>query len=368
MDSSNLFFERQKLKFHHYAITAAALALSVQALACTGITLNGADGSRVTARSIEWGSSVLPTTLVVVPRGTPAQTQTAEGAGMQYKNTIGYAGLSIEDKSFVVEGLNEKGLSAGLFFFPGYGQYPVYDTAQKDKTLSDMEFVAWVLGNFESVKAARAALPDIRVAERFKGAGTVHYRIADKTGDQIVVEIVDGKMRIFDNPIGVLTNSPGFEWQMTNLNNFMNLKPGRTPDVKWNNITLKSPGIGSGMAGLPGDITPPSRFVRAAFMVSTAPALKDGQTTVLYSFKILNAFEIPIGLELENGNNPTGLLSATQWTSASDMTNGKLYYKTMNNARVRCLDLKTIDFSKVTYQTLPIEKESTEPIESVTLH
>ena len=111
MDSSNLFFERQKLKFHHYAITAAALAVSAQALACTGITLNGADGSRVTARSIEWGSSVLP-------RGTPSQTQTAFGAGMQYKNTIGYAGLSIEDKSFVVEGLNEKGLSAGLFFFP----------------------------------------------------------------------------------------------------------------------------------------------------------------------------------------------------------------------------------------------------------
>ena len=356
------------MKFHHYALTAAALAVSAQALACTGITLNGTDGSRVTARSIEWGSSVLPTTLVVVPRGTPSQTQTASGAGMQYKNTIGYAGLSIEDKSFVVEGLNEKGLSAGLFFFPGYGQYPIYDAAQKDKTLSDMEFVAWLLGNFESVKAARAALPDIRVAERFKGAGTVHYRIADKTGEQIVVEIVDGKMRIFDNPIGVLTNSPGFEWQMTNLNNFMNLKPGRTPDVKWNNVTLKSPGIGSGMTGLPGDITPPSRFVRAAFMVSTAPALKDAQTTVLYSFKILNAFEIPIGLELEDGNNPTGLLSATQWTSASDMTNGKLYYKTMNNARVRCLDLKTIDFSKVTYLTLPIEKESAEPIESVTLH
>ena len=241
MDSSNPFFERQKLKFHHYAITAAALAVSAQALACTGITLNGADGSRVTARSIEWGSSVLPTTLVVVPRGTPSQTQTALGAGMQYKNTIGYAGLSIEDKSFVVEGLNEKGLSAGLFFFPGYGQYPIYDAAQKDKTLSDMEFVAWVLGNFDSVKAARAALPDIRVAERFKGAGTVHYRIADKTGEQIVVEIVDGKMRIFDNPIGVLTNSPGFEWQMTNLNNFMNLKPGHTPEVNWNGVSSDRP-------------------------------------------------------------------------------------------------------------------------------
>ena len=286
---------------------------------------------------------------------------------MQYKNTIGYAGLSIEDKSFVVEGLNEKGLSAGLFFFPGYGQYPVYDTAQKDKTLSDMEFVAWVLGNFESVKAARAALPDIRVAERFKGAGTVHYRIADKTGDQIVVEIVDGKMRIFDNPIGVLTNSPGFEWQMTNLNNFMNLKPGRTPDVKWNNITLKSPGIGSGMAGLPGDITPSSRFVRAAFMVSTAPTLKNAEETILYSFKILNAFEIPIGLELQNRDNPTGLLSATQWSSAADMTNKKLYYKTMSNEKIRFVNLNSIDFSTVSYQSQPIDDASTTSFEKINI-
>ena len=240
-------------------------------------------------------------------------------------------------------------------------------SAAADKTISDTEFVAWVLGNFDSVANARKGISDIRLSERYKGAGTVHYRIADKSGAQIVVEIVNGEMKIFDNPLGVLTNSPGFDWQMTNLNNYINLKAGTVAPVDWNGTALRSPGIGSGLLGLPGDITPPSRFVRAAFMVSTAPNLKSADETVLYSFKILNAFEIPIGLEEENKANPIGLLSATQWSSATDMTNGVIYYKTMNNARIRSVDLKTINFGQVTYQSLPIDKVKSEPIEKVVI-
>ena len=354
-------------KYFCGVVASCAIAFTQQAVACTGITLQSQNGDRVTARSIEWGSSVLSTNLVVVPRGHATQTQTAQGPSLSYKNTWGYVGLSIEDKNFVVEGLNEKGLSAGLFFFPGYGLYPDYDKKQQDKTISDMEFVAWVLGNFDSVANARKGISDIRLSERYKGAGTVHYRIADKSGAQIVVEIVNGEMKIFDNPLGVLTNSPGFDWQMTNLNNYINLKAGTVAPVDWNGTALRSPGIGSGLLGLPGDITPPSRFVRAAFMVSTAPNLKSADETVLYSFKILNAFEIPIGLEEENKANPIGLLSATHWSSATDMTNGVIYYKTINNARIRSVDLKTINFGQVTYQSLPIDKVKSEPIEKIVI-
>ena len=354
------------MTFLYKSLIATALAaVALQSSACTGISLESSQSDRIVARSIEWGSSVLKTSLVVVPRNHETSTQTAQGPGMKYKNPIGYVGLAIEDKNFVVEGLNEKGLSAGLFFFPGYGTYPDYDAEQKNVTLSDMEFVAWVLGNIESVSEAKKVLPKIRVSERFKGAGTVHFRIADKSGEQIAVEIVKGEMKIFDNPIGVLTNAPGFEWQLTNLNNFMNLKSGPVNPVTWGSTTLRSPGIGSGMAGLPGDITPPSRFVRAAFMVSTAPELQTASDTILYSFKILNAFEIPIGLELSDKNNPTGLLSATQWSSSTDMTNGKLYYKTMTNSRIRCVDLKTFDFGKISYRAQPIDSSQTEPFETV---
>lgn len=353
-------------KYLWLAVSAAVL-FSYQSFACTGISLQSEKADQVVARSIEWGSSVLKSNLVIVPRNTVTQSQTAFGSGMSYQNRLGYVGLSIEDEHLVVEGLNEKGLSAGLFFFPGYGKYPSYEKTLSQKTLSDMEFVAWVLGSFETVAEAKNTLPQIRVAERFKGAGTVHYRVADRTGAQIVIEIVDGKMQLFDNPIGVLTNAPGFQWHLTNLANYMNLNPGKTAPVQWGNLTLHSPGVGSGMAGLPGDITPSSRFVRAAFMVSTAPTLKNAEETILYSFKILNAFEIPIGLELQNRDNPTGLLSATQWSSAADMTNKKLYYKTMSNEKIRFVNLNSIDFSTVSYQSQPIDDASTTSFEKINI-
>ena len=72
-------------------------------------------------------------------------------------------------------------------------------------------------------------------------------------------------------------------------------------------------------------------------------------------------------MEEENKANPIGLLSATQWSSATDMTNGVIYYKTMNNARIRSVDLKTINFGQVTYQSLPIDKVKSEPIEKVVI-
>ncbi len=349
-------------------LAVSALITAATAHACTGITLESQSQEFVAARSIEWGTSVLKTDLVRVPRGYRTETQTADGRGMSYTTKFGFVGLSIEDKNFVVEGLNEEGLSAGLFFFPGYGQYPTYDPKESSNTISDMEFVAWVLATCRDVADAKNQLKTIRVVERFKNAGTVHYRIADKSGAQVVVEIVNAQMQIFDNPLGVLTNSPGFQWQITNLNNYMNLKTGHSDPVNLGKITLRSTGMGSGMAGLPGDITPPSRFVRAAFLVSSAPTLSDAKDTVLYSFKVLNSFEIPIGLELDNKNNPTGLLSATQWTSAIDMTNGKIYFKTMNDSRIRCVDLKGIDFGKVSYSSQPIDKHTEEPIEKVAFH
>ena len=349
-------------------LALGTLVTAATAQACTGITLESQNHDVVAARSIEWGTSVLKTELVQVPRQHRVKTQTADGIGMTYTTQFGFVGLSIEDKNFVVEGLNEKGLSAGLFFFLGYGRYPAYDPKASQQTISDMEFVAWVLGNCQSVAEAKNKVKNIRIANRYKEAGTVHYRIADKTGAQIVIEIVNGQMQIFDNRLGVLTNSPGFEWQITNLNNYMNLKTGHSDPVEWGKITLRSTGMGSGMAGLPGDITPPSRFVRAALMTASAPNLPDAEDAVLYSFKILNSFEIPIGLELTGKENPTGLLSATQWTSAIDMTNAKIYFKTMNDARIRCIDLKDIDFGKVSYSARPIDNHTTEPIENITFN
>lgn len=357
--------------FHKPLLLGLALGASLllspgeKASACTGITLTAADKTYVPARSIEWGESKLDSRLVVSGRGRSVQTQTAYGAGMRYETRYGFAGVRIFKDAYVVEGLNEKGLSAGLFFFPGSGGYPQYRAELSDQTISDMEFVAWLLANFDSVKAVRQAAPGVRIAAAIAQAGTLHYRAADASGEQIVIEIVGGEMKIYDNPLGVLTNSPDFPWQTANLNNYLNLRTGPSAPVDWGGTRLRAFGMGTGLLGLPGDISPASRFVRAALMQTSAPELKDAREAVLYGFTILSSFEIPIGLELSNPGQKTDLMSATQWSSASDTTHRVFYYRTADNPRLRKLDLNAVDFSSARFDSLPLDKESEEPFETL---
>ena len=156
---------------------------------------------------------------------------------------------------------------------------------------------------------------------------------------QLVLEIINGKQTFYVNNLGVLTNAPGLDWQLTNLNNYVNLRTGNAPTQELADITLAPFGSGSGMLGLPGDITPPSRFVRAAFYQTSAPEKNNAQTTVLQCFHLLNAFDIPIGLEFPKGKINNELPSATQWTSVSDMSNRKFYYRTMYNSTIRCIEI-----------------------------
>lgn len=191
--------------------------------------------------------------------------------------------------------------------------------------------------------------------------------MTDVSGRQVVLEIVGGQLNFYENKLGVLTNSPGFEWQITNLNNYINLYPGTTDTKSFGDITLSSFGAGSGFIGLPGDITPPSRFVRAAFYQTTAPEQNDAIGAVTQSFHILNNFDIPIGAEFLAGQTPTDIPSATQWTSSADVTHRVLYYRTMYNSAIRSFDLKSIDFGRVKYQVQPLDVNKQQPIQTISI-
>lgn len=127
-------------------------------------------------------------------------------------------------------------------------------------------------------------------------------------------------------------------------------------------VRLAAFGAGSGMLGIPGDVTPPSRFVRAAFYQTTAPQQAGAEATVLQSFQILNNFDIPVGVEFAPGKVPSDIPSATQWTSATDISNLCIYYRTMRNSTIRCFDLRTIDFTKIKYRALPLDEVRQQPI------
>ena len=329
---------------------------------CTGISLTSKDGANIVARTVEWASGESPSDYLIVPEGFEKQSMLPDGkrGGMKYTAFYGYVGLASED--YVIEGLNEAGLSAGLFYFPHVGSYPKYDASLNDITISDTEFVAWMLGNFETVEDVIAALSNVRVVATDARAENLHWRVDDKYGRQIVIEYIDGVATVHENKLGVLTNSPQYDWHITNLNNYINLKPGTDTSHAFGDITMSPIGHGSNMLGLPGDFTPPSRFVRVAFYQTSAPILATAEEAVNQAFVILEAMTIPIGVQYADKTKIPNIPSATQWTAVTDMTNNKLYYTTMYNPIIRKFDLNNIDFSSVSYQQHPLDTVKTRPM------
>ena len=350
-------------RFFILACLLTGTFVAQRTFACTGITLHSVNNHPVTARTIEWAATPLHTMYVVVPRGQAQQSILPDGSmnGKRFTAKYGYVGIAVEETEFIMEGINEAGLGAGLFYFPQYGEYMPYDAALKQQSISDMQVVAWILSNFASINQLQAALPQIRIISTDPRASTVHWRITEATGRQVVLEIINQRIQLYENPLGVLTNSPEFTWHLTNLNNYVNLFPGDAPDITLGSATLRHIGGNSGFRGIPGDATSPSRFVRATFYRATAPEQPTAFDAVKQCFHILNNFDIPIGIEHRKGEGPK-MPSATQWTSAIDLTHRKVYFKTMHNNTIRCIDLAKTDFSRVKYSATHMDKQKQQPV------
>lgn len=343
---------------------AATVGGTLASVACTGISLTAKDGSYVQARTIEGAQLELESMYVIIPQGHTIESYTPTGErGLKFKAKYGVVGMSVVMEEFIAEGINEAGLSSGLFFFPGYGSYQPYDPRHRRQTLGDLQVNAWILSQFRSIDEVKAAISGVRIVGLERTA-VVHWRIGEPSGRQVVMEIVDGKVQFHENTVGVLTNSPGFDWHLKNLNNYVNLFSGDAAEQHLGAQHIKPFGGNSGFLGLPGDFTPPSRFVRAAFFRATAPQRATGFETVKQCFHILNNFDIPIGVEHRKGEGPD-IPSATQWTSAIDLTNRCVYYKTMHDNSIRRIDLKEIDFENIAYQVHPMDRLKEQPVENI---
>jgi len=337
-------------------VSLSFLATLTTSNACTHITLKGADGTIVSGRTMEWGDFDLHMNLLVVPRSSALKSHPMPDgkAGKNWKAKYGFVGIDMLDMAYI-DAMNEKGLSALMLYFPGSAEYPKYDPAQAADSITAADIVKWAVSSFENVDQVREALASTRVASfshpSVGGQVDMHWAIADADGNQIVVEYVDGKLDIYDAKLGVMTNSPPYDWHLTNLRNYINMRPVAWPAMKIADMELKPIGVGSGMLGLPGDITPPSRFIRAVAFSQTARKTTDGYDTVIELFRILDNFNVPIddidpkqlkALELDPVR-----FSGTQYTSAYDMKNLVLYYHTDNNRTVRKVDLTAIDFGSL---------------------
>jgi len=330
-----------------YAIAGVLLLSGAveSAQACTGITLTAADGTVVHARTMEFAIDI-HSDVIVVPRGYERVGTTPDGKpGLKWKAKYANVGANGVGLPFIFDGLNEKGLAVGTFYFPTSASYMRYNAADAGKSIAPWEVGSWILENFATVDEVRENIGKIVVpAVVFPAWGfapPVHYVVHDASGKSIVIEYSAGKLNVYDNPLGVITNSPTFDWQMTNLRNYVNFSMSNVPPVKLGSVKLEPFGQGSGMLGIPGDFTPPSRFVRAvAFSQSVLPS-KTGDDAVLEAFHVLNNFDIPKGAAREHEKDEHGnvLADYTLWTAASDLKTKRYYFRTYENSQIRMVDL-----------------------------
>lgn len=367
------------------AVCAALFFMVSSAEACTGITFRvSPDPGSVTyafqARTMEFGADVTGWRLVSVPRGhayASCRMNSCGGSGVMgfaWTSKYQFVGMSPARPNLpvideVTDGINEKGLACGGFYNVGFAQYNPKPAS--GKALSNTDLVSWILSNFATVKEVREALMQKMVdvtqlivlgknGKPLCDSSTcpqLQYAVTDESGESIVIGFADGEAKIYDS-IGVVTNNPSYDWHVTNIRNYIGLQAQSRENAVFNSITFNKLGNGTGAVGLPGDFTPPSRFIRAMFFLSTAMPVKQGpDEAVARAFRILNQFDIPEGSII--ATSPTGkgeIQDSTAWTSLSDLKRRRYYFHSQTDRTMRMIDLNKMPKNVFSYQELPAQE------------
>ncbi len=365
------------MTFHRLCrIAIVACLVSVLArqdlVACTGITLKAKDGSVVYGRTMEWGTFDLNSQVVIYPRGYKFTAHTPDKKpGLTWEGRYGFVGLDGLDAEVTLDGMNETGLAVGGFYHPGFAEYQKYDPAKASESMGPGDVIAYLLATCATVDEVKAAIAKVYVtpviAPPIGIPPPAHYIVTEPSGKAIVIEYLKGEPVIFDAPLGVITNAPTYDWHEINLRNYLNLSAVALPSKQIAEMNFAPLGGGSGMIGLPGDFTPPSRFVRAVAFAKSARATPTGDETVYELFRILDNFNVPLGAAEGQGAATKEMRSSTLWTTAWDTQKKVLYYHTQNNRRVRKVDCGKIDFSSGREKVrIPLDRVKTQDIEDLT--
>lgn len=322
------------------AVLFLALTAKVS-FACTDFQVKAEDNTVVIGRSMEFPVD-LHSNVAIVPRGEQFISVDDKGIkGIAWTNKYGFLGIDAYNlKNSYVEGFNEKGLSFGALMFVG----AKYQAELPGKFVTVADFGSWIMGNFATVEEVKEALAKVNVAgislKEANGELFMHIALHDASGKNLVIEFIDGEVKVYDNPLGVLTNRPDFEWQISNLRNYINLDAHDKKDKTLNGLKIEPTGVGSGMLGLPGDWTPPSRFVRVAYSLDAALPVKGASEAINLAEHLLNIVDIPKGAIKENPAPFVTMEGYAQWVVIKDLANLTLYYKTYENTAWKKVDLR----------------------------
>jgi choloylglycine hydrolase len=301
---------------------------------CTAITYKTKDAYFGRTLDIEcsYGEEV-----IVTPRNFALSFRHTKGRGSHC--AIVGMGTVREGYPLYYDAANEYGLGMAGLNFPTNACY--FPLREGKENVSPFELIPWILGQCKSVKEARECLSSLNLCNTPFSTelplSPLHWMIADKD-ESIVVESVADGLKIYENPVGVLTNNPPFFYHVTHLCDYMTLT-NQPPVAHFGKGYLTPYSRGMGAMGLPGDFSSASRFVRAAFVRENAVSKSDEMSSVSQFFHILGAVEHIRGcVLLENGK-----YEITAYTSCINLDRGIYYYTTYENRAISAVDLCKCD-------------------------
>lgn len=290
-------------------------------------------------------------TVTITPRNFPFGFR-KKGCMEQHYAIIGMATV-VDDYPLYYEAANEHGLGmAGLNFSGNAYYFPVDE--EKDN-IAPFEFIPWILSQCKNVGEAKILLEKINLcninfSEEFP-LSPLHWIIAD--GEcAITVESVAEGLKIYDNPVGVLTNNPTFDYHMMHLSDYMNLTH-QVPENRFGKIELKPYSRGMGAFGLPGDLSSASRFVRASFVKLNSISGNGEMESVSQFFHILGAVEQQRGcVRMSDGS-----YEITEYTSCINLDQGIYYYTTYENQCISAVNMHRCDLEGKELCNFSLRKE-----------
>ncbi|MCP6680776.1 choloylglycine hydrolase family protein [Bacillus nakamurai] len=308
---------------------------------CTSLTLKTADGNHLLARTMDFAFQ-LGTEVMLYPRHYSWRSE-ADGKLHETKYAFIGMGRNLGNILFA-DGVNEKGVSCATLYFPGYAEYA---EAGREGTchIAPHEFVTWVLSNCESLEEVKERLASLTIVQKklalLDTVLPLHWILTDRSGSCLVVEPTADGIQVYNNKPGVMTNSPEFPWHVTNLRHYIGVRPNQLESKVMGGMMLSAFGQGSGTTGMPGDYTPPSRFIRAAFLkehLKQAAAETEGVTS---AFHVLANMNIPKGAVITEDNE----IDYTQYTSVMCNDTGNYYFHLYDNRQIQkvCLFHEDLD-------------------------
>ena len=304
---------------------------------CTAATYKTKDFyfGRTLDYEISYGDQV-----VITPRNYPFRLRNGETLKNRYA-MIGMACV-MQDYPLYYDAVNEKGLGVAGLNFVGNAHYG--KSMEGRNNLAQFELIPYLLGKCASVKEVRRALGTVNLIDtpfmENLPVAQLHWLIADRE-ECIVLESVRDGLKIYNNPVGVLTNNPPFDMQLFNLNNYLHLSAENRPNTFSNALSLNAYSRGMGAMGLPGDLSSQSRFVRAAFVRMNSISGDSEPESVSQFFHILASVDQQRGCcRLGDGK-----CEITLYTSCCNADKGIYYYTTYDNHQISGVDMHKEDLS-----------------------